>query len=196
MILDALLSFVPIGGNLSLVAGAGINIPSSSVIDLLGLGVGVAPSERIIGTPSSGFFGEDSGEGAVKPQVQVNLGTTAPTAGTGTPTLNVAFQGAPDTGAAGNYQPGTWQTLIETGPLTVAQLAAAAAANTGYPIARFDWASAFPPGLNSRYLRLLFQIPAGTNFGAGTIASAVVTMVRDDWAVKYTPRNFAFATGP
>jgi hypothetical protein len=40
---DALLAFVPIGGNLSLVAGAGVDIPSSQTIDLLGVGVGVAP---------------------------------------------------------------------------------------------------------------------------------------------------------
>ena len=189
MILDALLNFVPIGGNLSLVAGAGVAIPSTNVIDILGLGVGVAPSERIIGTPASGVFGSDTGLGMDKPQVQVNIGTT-PTAGTGTPTLNVAFQGAPDTGAGGGYLPGAWQTLVESGPYTVAQLAAAVG---NYPIARFDWPPAFPPGLQPRYLRLLFSPAAATAFGAGMIASAIVTMVRDDWSEKYAARNFSFA---
>jgi hypothetical protein len=189
MLTDALLNFVPIGGNLSLVAGAGIAIPSTGIIDLLGLGVGVAPSERIIGLPSSGLFGEDAGIGAVKPQVQVNLlSSVVPTAGTGTPTLNIAFQGAPDT--AGTHLPGAWQTLVETGPLTVAQLVAAASATLGYPLARFDFPPAFPPGLNARYLRLLFSPAAATNFATLTVASAIITMVRDDWAAKYAAENF------
>lgn len=189
MLLDALVNFVPIGSPLSIVGGAGISF-GSNVYDILGLGVGVAPSERIIGLPSSGVFGEDTGIGAIKPQVQVNLGVI-PTANAGAPTLNVAFQGAPDLGAGGGYQPGAWQTLVETGPLTVAQLAAAASATLGYPIARFDFPPAFPPGLDPRYLRLLFQLAAGTSFAAGTIASAIVTMVRDDLAIKYQPRNFS-----
>ena len=96
MILDALLNFVPIGGNLSMVGGAGVAIPSPGIIDLLGLGVGVAPTERIIGLPSSGLFGEDSGLGAIKPQIEVNAGTVAWTTSNGA-TLNIAVQGAPDT---------------------------------------------------------------------------------------------------
>lgn len=196
MILDSLLSFVPIGGALSLVGGAGVAIPSTNVIDLLGLGVGVNPAERIIGqngaTGAAVNFGEDSGLGAIKAQVQVNLGTTTFTNGTGVPTLNVAFQGAPDTGSAGGWLAGTWQTLVETGPLTVAQLNAAI---NNYPIARFDWPPAFPPNLQPRYLRLLFQLLTATSFGAGSVSSAVVTMVRDDFSTKYQPRNFALALG-
>lgn len=183
-ILDALLSFVPVGSSLSLVGAPGVSIPSTQIIDLLGLGVGVAPSERIIGLPASGVFGEDSGIGGVKPQVQVNTGAGF-TANVGAPTLNVQFQGAADTGAAGNYQPGAWQTLVETGPLTVAQLVALS------KLARFDFPPAYPESFRPRYLRLLFAIAAGTSFGAGTIGSAFVTMVRDDWASKYTPSNFS-----
>lgn len=180
MLIDSLVSFSPIGSNLSLVAGVGISV-ASNVLDLLGAGVGVAPP-NIIGNAT--LFGEESGLGAIKPQVQVNVGV-APVANTGTPTLNIAFQAAPDT--AVTFLPGTWQTLVETGPLTVAQLAAAVAK---YPVARFDWPPAFPPGLQPRYLRLLYQIPAGTNFSAGTIASAIVTMVRDDLAQRYAANNF------
>ena len=44
MIVDNLLSFIPIGGNLSLVGGAGVAIPSTNTYDFLGLGVGVAPT--------------------------------------------------------------------------------------------------------------------------------------------------------
>lgn len=182
MLIDALVSFVPIGSPLSLVAGAGVPI-ASNVYDLLGLGVGVAPSERIIGLPSSGVFGEDAGIGGNKPQVQVNIGTGLVTGNAAT--MNIAFQGAQDQGAAGNYQPGTWQTFVETGPMTAAQLIAQAIC------ARFDFPPAFPANFNPRYLRLLFSPPAATNFSAGTVASAIVTMVRDDWAEKYAPRNFS-----
>lgn len=188
MILDSQLNFVPIGGNLSLVAGAGVAIPSTNVIDLLGLGVGVNPAANggnIIGTPASGLFGEDSGLGAIKPQVQVNIGTALTAVGGST--LNIALQAAPDT--AVTFQPGTWQTLVETGPLTAAQLIA----NT--VCARFDWPPAFPANLNPRYIRLLFSPSTGGSFSAGTIAAAVITMVRDDFGGKYAARNFSFATG-
>jgi len=179
MITDALLSFVPPGSPLSLVGNVAVR---SGVIDLLGLGVGVAPSERIIGTPTT--FGEDSGLGGVKPQVQVNPGIA--TAGT---TLNIAFQGAPDQGAGGGYQPGTWQTFEETGPITVAQFLAAI--NQGYPIYRGDWPPAFPANYQPRYLSLLFSPASGGTFSTGTIAAAIVTMVRDDWSERYAAKNFS-----
>jgi hypothetical protein len=102
-------------------------------------------------------------------------------------TLNVQFQGAPYTGAGGNYQPGAWQTLMETGPLTAAQLPI----NT--PFARFDFPPAFPANLNPRYLRLLFQTPAGANFSAGGVAFAIVTFIRDDQANKFAAKNFSVA---
>ncbi len=171
MLLDSLLGFVAQGSPLSLVAGAGVSIPSPGVIDLLGLGVGVAPDERIIGTVST--FGADTGIGDHKLQVRVAIGTGL--VAVGGSTLNVAFQAAPDQGAAGNYQPGTWQTLIETGAMTAAQLAANAIC------ARFDWPPVFPVTLRPRFLRLLFAPSAGGSFSAGTIANAIVTNVRDDW---------------
>lgn len=180
MILDALLNFVPIGGNLSLVGGAGVSIPSSNVIDLLGQGQGTAP-QNIIGNRT--LFGEDSGLGAVKPQVAVFIGTGL--VAVGGSTLNIAMQAAPDSGTP-TYLPGTWQTLIETGPLTAAQLAAQA-------MVRFDWPAAFPANLNPRYLRLLFQMSAGGSFSVGVVSAAVVTMVRDDQANKFMANNYALA---
>ncbi len=178
MITDALLAFIPIGGNLSLIAAAGVDIPSTNTIDLLGQGVGTAPT-NIIGNAT--LFGEDAGVGArFRPELNVTIGT-AVTTGTSA-TLNVAFQAAPDT--AVTYLPGTWQTLAETGELTAAQLTA------GQVIARFPWLPAFPANLRPRYLRLLFQVPAGTTFTAGTIGSALVTTVRDDLANRYSPSNF------
>ena len=181
MLLDALLAFTQIGSPLSLVGGAGVGF-RSGIIDLLGLGVGVAPSERIIGNRT--VFGEDSGIGGVKPQVQVNIGTALTAVGGST--LNIAFQGAVDQGAAGAYQPGTWQTLIETGPMTAAQLAANAIC------ARFDWPPAFPVNFQPRYLSLLFSPSAAGSFSAGTVSSAIVTMVRDDWqGFSQMPANYA-----
>lgn len=185
MLLDALISFVPVGGNLSLVGGAGISIPSLLVYDILGLGVGVGPNTAtnpgsIIGNAS--VFGSDVGIGAIKPQVEAVIGTALTTGNAAT--LNVAFQGAQDTGSAGGFLPGAWQTFVETGPITAAQ------GTAGQVVARFDFPPAFPPGFNPRFLRLLFQVPAATNFTAGTISSAIVSMVRDDQSNRFAAANF------
>lgn len=181
MFSDALLSFVPLGAPLSIVAGAGVAVPSST-IDLLGVGVGVAPTS-IIGNAT--LFGTDMGIGGLRPELDVAIGAAAVTANAAT--LNLALQAAPDTGAAGNYQPGTWQTLVETGALTAAQLTA------NQIIARFPWLPVFPQTLRPRFLRLLGQIPAGTNFTGGTIAFALVVTVRDDLANKQAAANFTVA---
>ena len=61
-------------------------------------------------------------------------------------------------------------------------------------IARFDFPPAFPPGTLPRYLRLAFQTAASTAFTAGTIASAIVTMVRDDLAQRYSQSNYQVKT--
>ena len=117
--IDASLSLVPIGGNLSFVGAAGASF-ASTVLDLLGQGVGTAP-QNIIGNAS--VFGTDFGIGAIKEQLLVSVGTAAVTADACT--LNCQFQGAEDTGSAGSYLPGAWQTFVETGPITAAQLTAA-----------------------------------------------------------------------
>ena len=182
MITDQLLAFVPIGGNLSLVGGAGVAIPSTNTYDFLGLGVGVAPNERIWGTPT--VFGQTDamGVGNQRPELNVTVGTAFTTGNAAT--LNVALQGAIDTGVAGGYLPGTWNTFAETGVIAVANLTA----NT--VIARFPWLPPFPFNLRPRYLRLLFSPAAATNFTAGTISSAVVVMSRDDYFAKNTAKNF------
>lgn len=173
MLIDSLVSFVPIGAPLNLSGGT----QASNVVDLLGLGVGVPPTERIIGqNGGTYFFGEDSGIGGIKPQLQVNLGTVAPAGGT---SLNVQFQGAPDTA---NSQPGTWTTYVETGVILLAALSA------NLILARFDFPPSFPANAHPRFLRLNFVV-AGT-FTAGTISSAIVTMDRDDWASAYQAKNF------
>lgn len=177
MELDGLLAFVPFGAPLSLAnlaAGASV---ASGVIDLSGAGVGVAPP-NFFGTRS--VFGADNGIGRQKPQVLCTTGA-AFTTGTAA-TLNIAFQAAVDTGVGGGYQPGTWNTLVETGYMAAANLGAAKT------IARFDWPPAFPFGVLPRYLRLLFQILTATTFTAGTIAFAMPTTARDE--VNFGAKNF------
>lgn len=174
MITDALVNFVPVGGNLAIL-GAAVR---SNVYDIIGSGVGTPPG-NIIGNAT--LFGSDVGIGAIKPQVEAIVGQ----AFVGGTSLNVAFQAAVDTGAGGGYQPGNWQTLVETGAILTANL------TLSQILARFDFPPAFPAGLNPRYLSLLFT-PVGT-FTAGYISSAIVTMVRDDQANKFAAKNFTVA---
>lgn len=178
---DALLSFVPLNSALSLVAGAGINIPSPNIIDLLGPGVGVAPSLSIIGNVTN--YGASDGMGVGKSmELLVTIGTTLTTSNSAT--LNAALQAAADTGSAGGYQPGTWNTIVETGPIAVANLTA------GTVIFRCPWLPPFPANLRPRFLRLLFQVPTGTDFTAGTIGSALAVMIRADQFNRYAANNY------
>jgi hypothetical protein len=183
MMTDASLAFTPLGANQSLVGAAGASIASMATIDILGQGAGTAPV-NIIGT-SSATFGSDTGVGGLKaPEINIVIGTAPVTADACT--LNVAFQGAEDTGSAGGYQPGAWQTFSETGPMTAAQLPAGT-------VVRLDWPVAFPANFQPRFLRLLYQVPAGENFSAGSIASALPVFVRDDYSAKYASKNYVVA---
>jgi len=186
MINDALVAFVGIGGNLSLVAGAGVTIPSG-VVDLLGNGVGQAPG-NIIGNVTT--WGTDEGVGGKRPELNVVIGTAC--TGAAGLMLKAALQGAADTGAAGGYLPGAWTDIVSQDGIALANLTA------GAVILRSPFLPTMPPNLRPRYLRLLFSpmtataLPSG-NFTAGTIASATVVMVRDDQANKFQPKNFSVA---
>jgi hypothetical protein len=187
MRLDAQLAFVPVGAPLSLVAAAGVAVPSN-IIDLMGSGVGTPiPNTFGAGDPSA-LWGADLGVGDHRLLIAMATGA-AFTANAGTPTLNVQFQGAPDLGTP-TYQPGAWQTFMETGPITVAQLGA------GVVIGQFDWAAAFPvteAGARPRFVRINFSVLAATSFATGTIAYAVPTTARDDWRAKFQNRNYTVA---
>lgn len=177
MIFDSLLTFVPIQAPLSLVGAIGLTFPSQ-VIDFLGSGVGTAP-QNIIGNRT--LPGQDSGISAQPMLINAPIGTTFTTADGAT--LNMAFQGAPDTGAAGGYQPGAWVTFDETGYQPVAGL-------TAGQVLRLTWPVAWPASGVPRFVRLLFSPLATTQFTAGTIASALVVSGRDDYAVKYAANNY------
>jgi hypothetical protein len=187
MITDALLSFVPLQAPLSLVGANGQTFPSN-VIDLLGQGVGTAPV-NIIGTRTT--FGTDQGVGGLRPELNITIGV-ALVAGVAGTLLKAALQAAADQGAAGNYQPSTWIDVDSQDGITPAN------ATAGAVIFRSPWIPTMPPGLMPRYLRLLFSpmtataLPSG-DFSAGTISSALVTMVRDDQANKYAAKNFVVA---
>lgn len=184
MMTDALLAFVGLNGNLSIVAGAGVSTPSPNTIDLLGNGVGVAPTS-IWGNPAVFGSPDSMGVGGERPELNITVGTAFVTANAAT--LNVQLQGAIDTGLAGGYLPGTWNTFVESGVIAAANLTA----NT--VIFRCPWLPPFPANLRPRFLRLNFAIPAAVNFTAGTIASALVTYVRDDQFNKYAAKNFTVA---
>lgn len=189
MLLDALVNFgADLGSPFSLILANGA-WPLPGIIDLFGNGVGAAPTS-IYGRTSNLGPGGDMGIPDGRPELYVQIGTAAVT-GTSAQ-LNLAMQAAPDTGSAGAYQPGTWQTIGETGWLTAAQLIA------GRVIFRSPWLPAFPANLNPRFVRLLAQIgtPTGgtgaaVSFTAGNINMAAVTQGRDDYAIAYTPKNFA-----
>lgn len=187
MITDALVAFVPIGSPLSLVGASGATF-ASNVIDLLGQGSGTAPV-NVIGVNRT-VFGTDLGVGGRRPELNITIGTSL-TGAAGT-TLKAALQAAPDTGSGGGYAPGTWVDVVSQDGIAMSN------AVSGAVIFRSPWLPDFPPNLMPRYLRLLFspqyssQTPNGS-FTAGTIASALVTMVRDDYAAKYANRNYMVA---
>lgn len=186
MMTDALLSFVPLNGNLSLVGGAGVDIVCPNIIDLLGNGIGVAPTS-IFG--NTAVFGSPDalGVGGARPEMNVVVGTSLVTGNAAT--LTAQLQGAPDPGAAGNYTPlnAAYVPFASSGGLLVANLTA------GTVFFRTPWLPPFPANLRPRFLRLVFKVPAGTNFSAGTISSALVTTVRDDQFNKYAAKNFTVA---
>lgn len=182
MRLDSQLAFVPVGAPLSFSGGTG-TLYTSNVIDLLGLGSGVNPSNFVIWGNST-VFGEDPGIGTNRPELMVAIGTAATTSNSAT--LNIQFQAAVDSGTP-NFTPGTWNTVVETGYISAANLTA------NQVVARFPWLPEFPASTRPRFLRLGFQVLASTAFTAGTIAFAIPTFVRDDQANKYQTKNYTVA---
>jgi len=191
MFLDALVNFgASTGTPFSLILAAGL-WPLPGVVDIFGNGVGVAPTS-IYGRTSNTGPGGDMGIPETRPELFIQIGTAAVTA-TGAQ-LNVALQAAPDPGAAGNYTPAAsaWQTLGESGYMTAAQLTA------GRVVFRSPWLPNFPAGLNPRFFRLAAIVgtlaagdTAAVSFTAGNINWAGVTQGRDDYAIAYTPKNYA-----
>lgn len=182
MLRDALVSFG--GAPYSIVAGAGVATPSS-ILDLLGLGVGVAPV-NIIGNAT--VFGSDPGIGWPRAQGEVIVSTPFTTANAAT--MNFIYQGAVDSGSGGGYLPGTWQTIAESGYLAVTDLDSVVATDPDGAIAwQFDFEPTHPISFRPRFLRLLAQPLAATNFTAGAI-KVPVTLGLDQLKQKWQARNY------
>lgn len=180
MLLDALDTFI--GANatpVSVVAATGATIPLGNVIDLLGNGVGQAPTNIIGNTTVWGEPG--TGIGRVQPAIQINIGT-AFVNGTSTPTATFALQYAADAGSP-TYQPGTWYTSSATNAHATAEMTAD----------QVFWMDITPPPpevTTPRFMRLVLITPAGTNYSAGTVAFAGKTMVPDQDVNKSVPNNY------
>lgn len=180
MIFDSKLTFIPMQTPLSLVGAIGATF-QSQIIDVLGMGAGVAPP-AIIGNQLNALFGQDSGI-AQQPML-INMPITTSFASANGCGLNVEFQGAPDTGSAGGYQPGAWTTFRETGTMLLATLLAG-------EVIRLTWPEAWPASNLPRFLRLSFVPTATENFTDGVIGSALVVTGRDDWSIKYAKKNYS-----
>jgi hypothetical protein len=172
MMVDALLNFVqPGAAAVSVVGAAGAIVQIGATIDLLGPGVGVAPP-GIIGNTS--LWGHDPGPGRVKPEIRINIGTAFATGNAAQGEF--AIQYAPDTGAAGGYQPGTWEDAETTGFKPVTELSA-------NQTIRMDLPPAPPNTLMPRFMRLIMRPTSATNMSAGTVTFAGPTMGPDDHVV-------------
>ena len=173
MMLDASLTFVPPGAPQSLVVGGAVTTQLGQVIDILGQGPGTAPA-NIIGNAT--VFGEDAGIGIWKLDLQINIGT-APVGGNN----NFALQGAVDSGSAGGYLPGTWETFAETGSKTPAQLLVNSVVRMAMPPT--------PPDMPTpRYYRLVAISSAAVT--AGTVTAAFPVQGRDDLQNKFAANNY------
>ena len=179
MLMDSKVAFVLAGSPLSLVAAAGDDI-ATDPYDFLGDGPGTEV-RNIHGNATLPGQADAMAVGPQRPEMAVAIGTAA-TNGTSTPSLTVQFQVAPDDG---NGSPGSWTTIWQSDAYLIARLTA------GAIIARIPWTPPVPTNLRPRFARLNFAIPAGTAFGAGTIAYAQVTTVRDDPYQLQASKNYS-----
>jgi hypothetical protein len=174
---DALAAWVFSTSPLSLVAAAGVDVPTNP-IDLMGDGVGTTV-RNIWGNSTLPFSPDARGVGSPLPLIDIIIGT-ALSDGTGTPLLTAELQGAEDNGSG---SPGSYQTYVRSAALTSAQ-------GTAGQRIRLPFVPPFPLTDRPRFLRLNFEIPAGTTFATGTILSAAAVFPRDDWYVGQQPRNY------
>lgn len=172
MISDQIVSFLPPGSNLAVLAAE----VYSNVIDILGVGAGITAAQAnvIIGTAT--VPGWDPGAGIVVPEIISAVGTTF----TGSGTLTIKFEGAVDNGSG---SPGAYQVFEQTPAMTVAQLTANSF------VGRMKWPYEFPDGFNPRFFRLAYT-PSAT-FTAGTIANSIVTMGPPIQFNKFAAKNFS-----
>jgi hypothetical protein len=178
---DSLTAFVLPGGAASLIGAASATIQIGGIYDLLGQGVGTAPA-NIIGTNRlNSFYGVDPGAGKGKPEIEITFGVSPVGAGT----FAYALQYAPDTGVAGGYQPGTWETAYAT------SFSAATEYSTADAV-RLDVAPSPPNTPQPRYVRVVMIPATGDHMTAGSVSFAGIVMARasDILTAQQTPSNY------
>lgn len=135
----------------------------SSIIDLTGAGVGVAPAMvGGIGFPIG--FDIGAGDGVAIPSVNVVVGTTF--VGTGNTTMSITLKAAPQVSATNNAQ-GTYTTLIITDAIPVANLTAGSMINIPIPPINLAENEAVP-----RYYKLSYTVANGP-MTAGTVSAGI-----------------------
>lgn len=136
----------------------------SSIVDVTGAGVGVAPSMT-----NGGSIGIDlgAGDGAAIPSVNITVGTTI--VGTGNTTFTVSLKAAPQTSST-DYSQGTYTTLATTQAFAVPPVGSSLTAGTviNLPIPSLAPGQALP-----RYYKLTYTIANGP-LTAGKVSAGVV----------------------
>lgn len=147
-----------------------VTAPSTNVIDMAGVGSGVA-DPNIFGTTNT-IFGQDIGIGdGVSPPNILCVVTTAFTAG-GAGTLQVQLQEAADTGA-NTGTPAAYNTIAQTDAIALANL------TKGMKLAEFTIPPKYPGQTTyPRFYRLNYVVATGP-MTAGAITAAIITG-RDD----------------
>jgi hypothetical protein len=177
---DAQTAFVLPNSAFSLVGGAGAIVQIGNIVDLLGVGVGVAPP-NIIGNRS--VYGVDPGIGLMKNEVEIDLLAALATGNSAT--AEFAIQYAIDSGASGGYQPGTWEDANTTGIKAVGAFPAGTQIRMDLPPSPADMQ--LPP---PRFVRAIMRPSAAANLNAGTVAFAGIVPARTDLVNKNAPNNY------
>lgn len=176
MLIDVLVSFIPPGSTLVVTGGSGAGF-RSGIIDLLGLGVGVAPA-NIIGNATT--FGSDPGIDWPRAQAQIGVKTALVTA-TGA-TMNFKYQGAAED--ATTHLPVTWKTIVESGDIAVTDMD-----GIGDIVWQFDFEPVHPLSFRPRFLSVLAQVSAAASFTAGAVVIPV-SLGLDQLKNFQTPNNY------
>jgi hypothetical protein len=153
-----------------------VTAASQNVFDLAMVGVGNAPPNAF-GTAS--VFGEDIGGGgphATAPQILAIINTAFAAAGAAT--LNIQLQASVDSGSPG-YTPSNWETIAETGTLSIAQLAGTLLGNADTQrVAAFTIPRRAPGQQLPRFYRLNYVVATGP-MTAGAISAFIATGLDD-----------------
>lgn len=155
---------------------------SAGTYDVTGAGVSVTPNMAGGVTSTSGTligFDIGAGDGAQIPEVYWNV-TTAFTSAAGA-SLAIQLQASAD---SGNNTPALWQTVIQTPPIPVAQLAANTNGQFQVP--------PVPPGFGEvqpRFYRLNYVVSSST-FSAGAISANLVINPQQSTKIQLYPSNF------